>query len=710
MSLYPSKAYASEGFGRVSSAPRIGPHSSPAKAMSQLLPPPVAARRPVTVTRHGETLVDDYAWLRDREDPEVTAYLEAENAYAEAGLAPTRDLQGQLYDEMLGRIKETDLSVPVHRGSHWYYSRTEEGKQYPIHCRRRGEMTTGAEEILLDLNALAVGKRFMALGDFAVHDDERLLAFSLDETGYRQYTLQLKDLVTGEIRPFRRERVTSVAWGRDGRTLWYVVEDEETKRSHQLWRHTLGEMADVLVFEEADEAFSLGVGRTRSREWLVLHSGSHTTSECRVLPSGAPDGAWRTLIPRRHDIEYELDHHGDHFYVRINDTGRNFRLARTAVDDATAALEELIPHRAGVMLEGHDCFAGHYVVSEREAGITQLAVHRLDDGATHRVAFPEPAFEAYLHANPEWDVTRVRLAYQSMVTPASVYEYDLDTRERTLLKQHEVVGGYDASRFVSERIEATAPDGVRIPISLVRRRDVPVDGTAPCLLHGYGSYGYPYPVTFSSNRLSLLERGMVVAIAHIRGGGELGQPWHDAGKMEHKMRTFTDFIAAAEHLKRAGHCAPDRLAIEGGSAGGLLMGAVSNLSPDTFAAVLSQVPFVDVLNTMSDDTLPLTVGEYEEWGNPHVPEQYAWMRAYCPYTNLEAKGYPAMLVRTALNDSQVMYWEPAKYVAKLRRLRTDDRPLYFLTNMGAGHGGASGRYDRLREIATDYGFVLTQVS
>ena len=676
--------------------------------MPEHLAPPIADRRPVSVTRHGDSITDQYGWLREKSDPGVQALLEAENAYAEAVLAPTRGLQERVYQEMLGRIKETDLSVPVRRGDDWYYSRTEEGKQYPIHCRRRGSMASGMEEVLLDLNILAEGKPFLALGGFVVSDDATLLAYSLDETGYRQYTLFVKDLAAQRDLGVRRERVTSVAWASDNRTLLYVVEDADTKRPHQLWRHLLGSVADQLVTEEADEAFSLSVGRTRSREWLVLHRGSHTTSDSAVLSANTPAGPWRSLLPRVAEIEYEVDHHADSFYLRINDAGRNFRLVRVPVDDVRPeTLVEVLPHRSTVMLEGHDCFAGHLVVSEREAGITQLAVHRMADGAMHRITFPEPVFEAYVHANPEWDQSVIRVGYQSLVTPASVYDYGLESRERILLKQEEVVGGYDSTRFVCERLEAVARDGTRVPISLVRRADVPSDGTAPCLLHGYGAYGYPYPVNFSSGRLSLLERGVVVAFAHVRGGGELGKPWHDAGRMAQKLNSFTDFIAVADRLVASGHIAADRLAIEGGSAGGLLMGAVVNLAPQRFAAVLSQVPFVDVMNTMSDATLPLTVGEYEEWGNPTLPEQYAWMRAYCPYTNLVAGSYPTMLVRTSLNDSQVMFWEPAKYVARLRALRNDDAPLLLLTNLGAGHGGASGRYDRLHEIATDYAFLLT---
>ena len=675
-----------------------------------MLTPPLAPRRPITTIHHGETFTDDFAWLRDKDNPATIAHLESENAYADAVLAPTRDLQERLYREMLGRIKETDLSVPVRRDGYWYYTRTEEGKQYAIHCRRADGAPEDHEEVLLDVNVLAQGKPFMSLGDFAVSDDTRLLAYSTDDTGFRQYTLVIKDLTTGALLDVRRERVTSVAWTVAGRDLFYTVEDDTTKRSYQLWRHTLGEGEDRLVYEEPDEAFSVHVRRTRSRGWFVLQCSSHTTSECRVLPAGSGNGDWRLLLPRVPDVEYDIEHHpgaGDSFIVRINDTGRNFRLACGPTGDfRRERLREMVPHRPNVMLEGVDCFAKHMIVSEREGGITQLSVARIDGAGNYRIAFPEPAYEAYLHVNPEWDATTIRIGYQSLVTPASVYDYNLDTKERTLLKQQEVVGGYDASRFVSERVEALASDGTMVPVSLVRQRDVPTDGTAPCLLQGYGAYGYPYPVTFSSNRLSLLERGVVIAIAHVRGGGELGKPWHDAGRMANKTNSFTDFVAAAETLIANRIVAPNLVAIEGGSAGGLLMGAVTNLRPDLFRVVVSQVPFVDVLNTMSDASLPLTIGEYEEWGNPRIEAQFRWMRAYCPYTNLKPGAYPAMLVRTSLNDSQVMYWEPAKYVAKLRLLKRDANPVLLLTNMGAGHGGASGRYDRLHEIAGDYAFML----
>jgi oligopeptidase B len=671
--------------------------------------PPIAVRQPRVVSLHGEQLSDDYFWLREKDAPAVREYLEAENRYAEAWLAPTRPLQETLYQEMLGRIKETDLSVPYRRGAHFYYSRTEQGRQYPIYARKAGSLEA-PEEVTLDLNELAVGHDYMGLGAYTVSDDERLLAYSTDETGFRQYTLQVKDLATGQLLPDRIERVGSVAWAADGRTLFYTVEDH-AKRQYRLYRHTLGSEADdVLVYEEADERMRVSVGRTRSREYLVLTSGSFTTSEVRYLRADDPNGDWRLVTPRVQEREYYLDHHGEHFYIRVNDTGRNFRLVRAPVaNPAPEHWTEVVAHRDDVMLEDADFFAGHYVRYERRNGLPELQVTSFADGETHAVAFPEPVYDVSPAANAEWETSALRFVYQSLVTPSSVFDYDVRTRERVLLKETEVLGGYDRTAYASERISATAADGTRIPISLVYRRGVPRDGSAPLLLEGYGAYGIPYPVAFSSTRLSLLDRGAIVAIAHIRGGGELGKAWHDGGRMAEKMNSFTDFISAAEHLVAERYTASDRLVIEGGSAGGLLMGAVVNLRPDLFKAAVSQVPFVDVINSMLDESLPLTVGEYEEWGNPALPDDYAVMRRYSPYENLGRRAYPAMLVKTSLNDSQVMYWEPAKYVARLRTLKTDANPLLLVTNMGAGHGGASGRYDRLRELALDYAFMLQQM-
>jgi oligopeptidase B len=672
----------------------------------RLTAPPVAKRIANATEIHGERLADDYAWLRDKSNPDVALYLQAENAYAQAALAPTKALQHELYDEMLSRIKETDVSVPCREGAYYWYSRTEKGKQYPILCRRRE--THGPEEITLDVNELAAGQPFMALGAYAPSDDGRLLAYSTDNTGFRQYTLHVKDLETGELLSERSEKTGSIVWAADGTTLFYTVEDA-AKRDYRLYRHRLGEQHDALIYEERDEMFNLGAHRSRSRAYIFLDSHSHTTSEVRYLRADQPDGDWTLVAERVPEHEYMVADHGDQFYIRSNDAGRNFRIVTAPVaDPGRENWLEVVAHRGEVMLGAIELFAHHYVLWELEGGLPHFRITDLRTNESHRVAFPEPVYAAFPSANRTWDTSRFRYDYQSLVTPESVFDYDMQSREMTLLKQKEVLGGYDRSRYASERIFAAASDGARVPMSLVYRSDTARDGSAPAHLIAYGSYGYPYPITFDSNRLSLLDRGFVFAVAHIRGGGEMGKRWHDEGRMAAKMNTFTDFIAAAETLIERRYTSSDRLSIEGGSAGGLLMGAVANLRPDLFGAIVSHVPFVDVLNTMLDATLPLTVAEYEEWGNPNIKEQYDVMRAYSPYDNLEAKAYPSMLVKTSFNDSQVMYWEPAKYVAKLRTLKTGDSPLLLITNMAAGHGGASGRYDRLREIALDYAFILTQ--
>jgi oligopeptidase B len=681
---------------------------APRAAQAATPVPPTAKRVPKLDVVHGERRVDDYAWLRDKSDPEVKAYLEAENAYTDAVMAPFAELRERLYQEMLARIKETDIQVPYRKDGYFYYSRTEQGKQYPIYCRRAGSLEA-AEQIVLDLNALALGQAFLALGAFQVSDDASFLAYSTDTTGFRQYTLYVQDLRSGRLLETVAEKVGSVAWAGDNQTLFYTVEEEPTKRQYRLFRHVLGSPDHELVFEERDAAMNLGVARSRSRSYLGLESRSLTTSEARVLPADQPRGEWRLVAPRIPDQEYELDHHGVFFYIRTNDTGRNFRLVRAPVaDPGRHNWEEVVPHRPSVMLEGMDFFRDHYVLIEREGGLPQLRITDLRSNASHKVAFPEPAYSAVPSVNLEFDTNSYRYHYESLITPSSVFEYDMQTREAKLLKQTDVLGGYDPTRYRSERIYATANDGVRVPMSLVYRTDLVRNGRAPLYLYGYGAYGFPMPITFSSNRLSLVDRGVVLAIAHVRGGGEMGKPWHDDGRMLRKKNTFTDFIVCAEHLVEQRYSGSDRLIAEGGSAGGLLMGAIANLRPELFRAILSKVPFVDVVNTMLDETLPLTVGEFEEWGNPKKPEEYAYMRSYCPYSNLQAKAYPAMLVKTSWSDSQVMYWEPAKYVAKLRTLKTDAHPLLLKTNMTAGHGGASGRYDALREIAFDYAFLLWQ--
>jgi len=667
--------------------------------------PPIAARIPHPTVIHGESRPDDYHWLREKESRAVRAYLKAENAYTAAMMAPSRPLQKALYGEMLRRIKETDMDVPYREGGYFYYSRTRKGKQYRIFCRRQGSLDA-PESVILDVNEASKGHKFFSLGLLDVSPDGNLLAYSSDVTGFREYTLTVKDLRTGKMLPDRIEKVRSAAWCLDNRTLFYVLEDE-AKRACRLYRHRLGDDRDELVYEEADARFSISISMCRSEQWLFLTSHSATTSEVRCIRSNEPDAAPRLIAPRRQDHEYYLDHGHGMFYIVTNDRGRNFRMVTAPeANPGEDHWEERIPHQEGVMLEGVEVFARHLVVHERAGGFPRLRVVRLSDGQSHEVAMPEPVYSVGGGANAEFDTDVYRFQYDSYVTPDSEFDYQLDTRDRKLLKQREV-RGYDPSKYRSELVHAEAPDGTRIPVSLVYRNDARAQRPQPMLLYGYGSYGLPLDVNFSSTRLSLLDRGVIFATAHVRGGGEMGKRWHDQGRMMDKKNTFTDFIACAEHVVNKGYTVPQKLVIEGGSAGGLLMGAVTNLRPDLFRAVVSEVPFVDVVNTMLDDTLPLTTGEYEEWGNPNSREHFDYMLSYSPYDNLAPGDYPAMLVETSLNDSQVMYWEPAKYVAKLRTLKTDaHNPLLLRINMEAGHGGASGRYDFLKEIAFTYAFIL----
>lgn len=683
--------------------------------------PPTARQEPTQSILHGHTLEDNYRWMRDKDSPEVIAHLQAENQYTLSVMAPTTKLQEQLYAEMLSHIKETDVSVPYRDRGWFYYTRTIEGRQYPIHCRRRA---TGPqyddsqpEEVLLDVNRLAEGQPFMSVGAMCVSPDGYKLAYSTDNTGFRQYTLHIRDLKNGNDFPDTAERTGSVTWAADSETLFYTTEDETTKRQDRLYRHRLGDDAshDVLVYEETDERFNLGIGKTRDRKYLLLEAGSHTTTECRFLEADSPQDEFRIIAPRMEEQEYYVDHRQGFFYIRTNDTGKNFRVVTAPTrTPGRASWEEFIPENSEAPLEDFELFNSFCVSSRRVLGLPTLTIAEIEGekrlGPGKEITFPEPVYTAQPHVNPEFDTRAFRYSYQSLVSPASVYEYDVSTGTSTLLKQQEVPGGFDSTQYASERVWATATDGVRIPVSVVYRRDFfRHDSSSALYIYGYGSYGYPLPVGFSPARLSLLDRGVVIAYAHIRGGGEMGDPWHDAGKMMVKRNTFSDFIAATEQLIAQGYGAADRVAIEGGSAGGLLMGAVVNERPDLFRVVLSHVPFVDVMNTMLDASLPLTVAEYEEWGNPNEPEAFSYMLSYSPYDNLKPGNYPAMLVKTSLNDSQVMYWEPAKYVAKLRTLKKNDAPLLLHINMDAGHGGASGRYDYLKEIAFDYAFLLTQL-
>jgi len=672
--------------------------------------PPVAKKIPRVTEINGRKLVDNYFWLREKNNPEVKAYLEGENAYTDVVMKPTEPLQKKLYDEMLGRIKETDVDVPYKDGGSFYYSRTEAGKQYQIRCRKKGSLDA-PEEVLLDINEMANGQRFMSVAAYEVSDDGNLLAYTTDNTGFRQYTLAIKDLRTGKVLADRAEKVGSVVWANDNKTLFYSVEDS-AKRQYRLYRHTLGDSgSDPLVYEEKDERFNVYAGKTRSKAYILLISGSHTTSEVRYLPADQPTAEWKVMEPRKQDVEYYPDHNGDFFYIRVNDTGRNFRLVKAPVSDPRSQnWQEVIPQRSNVMLDDADFFRNYYVLYERENGLPQIRVTDLNNGQTKRIAFPEPAYAAYPYINREYNTSKFRYTYQSFITAQSIFEYDMGSGSSTLLKQKEVPGGYDRNRYQVERIEAAASDGVKIPISVVHLKGAKLDGAGPLYLYGYGSYGAPMDIFFNSNIFSMVDRGVVVAVAHIRGGGEMGKAWHDAGRMMNKKTTFTDFISCAEYLVANGYGSKDKLVIEGRSAGGLLMGAVLNMRPDLFHAAIVGVPFVDVVNTMLDESLPLTVPEFEEWGNPKEKQAFDYMISYSPYDNIEDKPYPNILVKTSFNDSQVMYWEPAKYVAKMRATRTDHNLLILKTNLDpAGHGGASGRYDRLKEASFDYAFILTQM-
>jgi oligopeptidase B len=683
--------------------------------------PPIARQEPTPTPLHGQTLEDDYRWMRDKSSAEVIAHLEAENAYTLAEMKPTEELQAILYKEMLSHIKETDVSVPYLQRGWFYYVRTVEGSQYPIHCRR---VATGPqfdesqpEEILLDVNLLAEGQPFMAVGALSVSPNGWLLAYSTDNTGFRQDTLHVRDLTTGKDLADRAERVGSVVWAADSKTLFYSTEDEVTKRHDHIFRHRLGDAVedDAVVYEEKDERFNLGVGKTRDGKYLLMEAGSHTTNECSYLDAETPGGVFLVIAPRADEQEYSVDHRDGLFYIRTNDAGKNFRVVTVPVDGGgRESWVELIPLDTNAPLEDFDIFNSFCVSSRRRLGLPTLTVTDISVdgrlGESKEIEFPEPVYSAGTLANREFDATAFRYSYTSLVSPASVYEYDVRNETSKLLKQQEVPGVFDSAWYASERVWVEAADGVKVPASVVYRRDsFKRDSSNPLYVYGYGSYGYPLPIGFSASRLSLLDRGVVIAYAHIRGGGEMGDSWHDAGKMMVKRNSFSDFIAVTEQLVAKGYGAKDRVAIEGGSAGGLLMGAVVNERPELFRVVLSHVPFVDVMNTMLDASLPLTVAEYEEWGNPNEAEAFAYMRSYSPYDNLKAGDYPAMLVKTSLNDSQVMYWEPAKYVAKLRTLKTNDAPLLLHINMDAGHGGASGRYDYLKEIAFDYAFLLREL-
>jgi len=624
-------------------------------------------------------------------------------------MKPTEGLQERLYSEILSHIKQTDVTVPYRWGDYFYYTRTVEGQQYSIFCRKLKSLDA-AEQILLDLNEMAKGQKFMSVGSFAPSDDGTLLAYSTDNTGYRQYTLHVKNLKTGEMLAENIERVDNIAWATDNKTIFYVTEDAVTKRSDKFFRHVLGTDKSDLIYEEKDELFDIGVSRSRDKAVILLGAFSKTSTDFRFIPANDPNAAWKMIVARQADHEYDVDHRGDLFYIRTNKGAKNFRVMTAPVaDPAEKNWKEFVAHRPAVKVEDINLFADYAVLSEWENGLEQIEIVDFKQNQRHRIVFPEPVYSTGLSSNREFNSSILRYNYQSLTTPSSVFDYDMNSRKASLLKQTEVPGGFDKNNYKAERVFATASDGTKIPMSVVYRKTVKLDGSAPALLYGYGSYGISIPPTFSAGRLALLDRGVVFVIGHIRGGGELGEPWRDAGRMMNKINTFTDFIACAEHLVNNKYTSKDRLVIQGGSAGGLLVGAVANMRPDLFKAVVAQVPFVDVLNTMLDASLPLTTSEYIEWGNPKEKAAYDYMKKYSPYDNIHKADYPAMLVKVSLNDSQVPYWEGSKFVSKLRDFKTDKNPLLLKVNMGAGHGGASGRYDAIHETAFDYAFMLWQM-
>ena len=671
--------------------------------------PPRAQKIPKSSTLHGDARVDDYFWLRDRNSPEVTSYLEAENDYTQEMMKDTEELQQTLYDEMVARTKEDDASVPARKADYFYYTRREKGQNYAIHCRKQGSLDS-EEEIILDENELAQEHDYFRVGIFSVSPDHNTLAYSVDTNGGESYALRFKDLSDGrDLAEIIEDTYYSFSWGNDNRTVFYTRIDA-AHRPDRLFRHELGTdpSDDVLVFQEKDDAFFMWVHKTRSGRYILMGLESNVTSEFRYLDADNPSGEFRMVEPRKQDVEYDVEHQGDRFYIRTNQDAVNFKLMSAPVTDPSAQnWGEVIPYDDDVMITGIDAFADFLAISQRIGGLPVVTIRSMS-GDERKIEVQEPVYDIGLGDNREFESDTLRYEYSSGVTPHSVFDYDVNNRTRELKKETEILG-YDRTNFETSRIHATAPDGTNVPISLVFRKGALDHGPAHVLLMGYGSYGISMDVGFRSNQVSLLERGVVIATAHVRGGGEMGRRWHDNGKYMHKTNTFTDFIACAERLIDAGYTTPEHLAATGGSAGGLLMGAVTNMRPDLFRAVIAHVPFVDVLTTMLDETLPLTVGEWEEWGNPNQEDYYHYMKSYSPYDNVEAKAYPDMLITAGLNDPRVSYWEPAKWSAKLRDMKTGDNVLLLKTNMGAGHGGVSGRYEQFKEIAFEYAFILKRL-
>lgn len=680
---------------------------------SKTLSAPIAAKALWSEVRHGETVTDDYRWLQKKEDPNVIAYLNAENEYTAALTAGVQPLADKLFAETKGRMKETDLSVPVRRGKYYYYSRTEAGKQYGINCRRLADAQMNydekaAEEILLDQNELAKGQKFFMVAGTSVSPDDRYLAYLTDTTGYRQFKLQIKDLKTGELLSDTAERVTSMAWAADNKTMFYVQEDATTKRSDRLFRFSLGEKANE-IYHEKVEQFGIGVGTSRDRKFIQLQAFATDTSEAWLLPANQPLGNFKSVLGREKGHRYNVEHRDGSLFIRTNKNAKNFRIVSAPfANPVEKNWKEIVKHDDKVLIGNYEVFRDFLAVTEKTQALNRTRIFNFKTKQWKSVQFNDEVYLANSAGTPEFTAQKLRMSYQSPTTPPMVMDVNMATGERHVLKQQEVVGGFDASKYEARRLWATAKDGVKVPLWAVYKKGVKFDGTAPTLLYSYGSYGISTEANFALSRLSLLDRGVIYVQAHIRGGTDLGERWHEDGMLMKKKNTFTDFIAAAEFLIQEKWTSKDKLIIQGGSAGGLLMGAVVNMRPDLFKAVHAAVPFVDVMNTMMDSSLPLTTGEYLEWGDPNNKAAYDYMRSYSPYDNIEKKDYPAMLVTTGLNDSQVMYWEPAKYVAKLRAHKTDHNPLLLKTNMAAGHGGASGRYDAIKEGAFNFAWMLSQ--
>lgn len=671
--------------------------------------PPSADRHPHVLEAHGDVRVDPYFWLRERENPDVIDYLAAENEWTEQATAHTRELRETLFKEIRGRIKEDDSTVPYLENGYWYYSRYEEGNEYPLHCRKEGSLDA-PEQVMLDVNEMAEGHEFMAVWGRTVSPDGSTLAFAQDTVGRRIFTIRFKDLRTGELLDDVIDSVTAnMRWANDNRTLFYARQDPETLRSDRIYRHVLGTdpSRDELVYHETDDTYSTYVFRTKSDRFIVIGSSQTLGDEYRYVDADHPENPFVVILPRERGHEHDVYHLGDYFYIHTNDAAENFRLVRAPVESpGRDQWEEVIPHRPEVLLQYVDVFRDFLVTSERRDGLTRLRVRRWDESDGHEIVFDEPAYLVYTTANPELDTSTLRFVYESMSTPESTYDYDMETRRRTLLKTEEILGGFDPADYSTERFHVLTHDGVEVPVSLVYRPDRLKDGPNALLLYGYGSYGASMDPSFHAARLSLLDRGFIYAIAHVRGGEELGRWWYEQGKLFHKRNTFTDFNAVAEYLIEAGFTSPGMLYAWGGSAGGLLVGAVANMRPDLYHGIIAEVPWVDVVTTMLDASIPLTTSEYDEWGDPNRRDYYEYMLSYSPYDNVEAQAYPHMLVTTGLHDSQVQYWEPAKWVALLRSMKTDDNRLLLKTNMSAGHGGASGRFERFRETAFIYAFLL----